>query len=276
VARRRLPLHLFFMMAALLAGGLACNALGGLANGADPTATPRATRTPASDPTQEEEATAEEPTEEEPTEEEPTEEEPTEDVEPTDEVVDGDVLFEDDFSDPSSGWTEDEDETARRSYVDDEYVIEVFDTGWLIWSNAGQDGLSNTDTTVTITNVGEAQDPAFGVICNYTGPDGYYYLGAGPDGYYAIVRSDGDSKDYLTSDENKWEFSDAVEQFADEYVFEAICADDGTLTLIVNGAEIASVQDDTYTSGDIGVFAVSFEETPVEIHYDDLSVADAQ
>jgi hypothetical protein len=277
VAKLRTSWTILLAAAALLAGGLACNAVGGAGNGADPTATPRPARTPADEPTEEEEPTDEEPVDEatrtpRPSRTPEAEEEPTETPEPEA----GGVLFEDDFSDPDSGWGEDEDETAVREYRDDEYVIEIFDTGWLIWNTAGQDGLSNTHTVVTITNVGEAQDPAFGVICNYQDADGFYYLGAGPDGYFGIVRSEGDDDFFLTSDADQWEFSEDVEQFADEYVLEAICAADGTLTLVVNGTEIASVQDTTYTEGDVGVFVVSFEETPVEIHFDDLIVFDAE
>ncbi len=258
----------------LLLAGLACNALGGPS--AEPTATPRATRTPADDPIEEPtEEPEEEPTEE--PEEEPTEEpeeEPTAEPEeePTDEPAASGVLFEDDFSDPDSGWGDAESDAALREYRDGEYVIEVLDTGWFIWVNPGAGNLSNTHTTVTITNVGEAQDPTFGVMCNYQDEGAYHYMGIGPDGYYAIIRTDGEEDTFLTNDENLWIQSDDIEINADSYTLEAICASDGTLTLIVNGVEIASAQDDTYTEGDIGLFAQSFAEAPVEVHYDDLTV----
>lgn len=182
------------------------------------------------------------------------------------------VLFKDDFSNSNSGWGEAEDETALREYRSGEYVFEIYDTGWFIWNNPDEGDLSNTHTTVTATNVGEAVDPTFGVICNYASEDAFYYMGIGPDGYYAIVRVDGDDDIFLTSDENLWVLSEEIEVNADSYKLEAICAADGTLTLIVNGTEIDSVQDDTYSEGDIGLFALSFEETPVEVHFDDLQV----
>ncbi len=253
---------------ALLVAGLACNAVGG----AEPTSTPRPTRTPAAEPT-EEEPTAEEPTEEEPTEEDPTEE-PTEE-EPTEETQNG-VLFEDDFSDPDSGWEEAEDETALREYRDDEYVMEIYDTGWFIWNNPGQFGLSDTHTIVTVRNVGESQDPTFGVICNFQDDNAFYYMGIGPDGYYAIVRVDGEDDVFLTDEDNQWILSEDIEINAEAYDVEGICAADGTLTLIVNGVEIASVQDDTYSDGDIGLFAQSFEQVPVEVHFDDFVVLPAE
>jgi hypothetical protein len=189
------------------------------------------------------------------------------------------VLFRDDFSNSNSGWGEAEDETALREYRDGEYVFEVYDTGWFIWNNPGENGLSNTHTTVTATNVGEAEDPTFGVICGYEDENAFYYMGIGPDGYYAIVRVEGEEDIFLTSDENLWVQSDDIEINANSYKLEAICAEDGTLTLRVNDVEIDSVQDtaDTlYTEGDIGLFALSFEQTPVEVHFDDLQVIEIE
>jgi hypothetical protein len=182
------------------------------------------------------------------------------------------VLFRDDFSNDNSGWGEAEDDTAKREYRDGEYVMEIFETGWFIWNNPGEGNLANTHTTVTVSNEGEALDPTFGVICNYEDDGAFYYMGIGPDGYYAIVRVDGDDDVFLTSDENLWMQSDDIEINADSYKLEAICAEDGTLTLIVDGTEIASAVDDTYAEGDVGLFVLSFEEVPVEVHFDDLEV----
>ncbi len=186
------------------------------------------------------------------------------------------VLFKDDFSSASSGWGEAEDETALREYRDGKYVFEIYDTGWFIWNNPGEGGLANTHTTVTVTNAGEALDPTFGVICNYEDDGAFYYMGIGPDGYYAIVRVDGEDDVFLTSDENLWVQSDDIEINADSYTLEAVCAEDGSLSLIVDGTEIASAFDDTYSEGDIGLFALSFEEVPVEVHFDDLQVVEVE
>ena len=183
------------------------------------------------------------------------------------------VLFTDDFSDPDSGWNAAEDDSALRAYRAGQYVMEIFKTGWLIWDSPGQGGMSNTHTTVTITNAGESVDPTFGLICNYIDEGAFYFLGFGPDGYYGIGRVEADSTTLLTDPEkNLWQLSDDIEINAARYQVEAVCAADGALTLIVNGVEIASVQDDTYTEGDVGVFAQSFEQLPVEVHFDDLTV----
>ena len=193
------------------------------------------------------------------------------------------VIFRDDFESSNSGWSTGSDDTAEVSYADGAYVIQVFDTNWHIWGNPGED-ISDARISVTVRNVGEAQDPTFGVLCNHEvfneGEDdeysSFYYLGFGPDGYYAIVYWDGEEDIFLTSEDSLWQLSEDIALYADEYQLEAECAADGNLRLIVDGVEIASAVDDTATAGDIGLFALSFEETPVEVHFDDLVVTELE
>ena len=226
-------------------GGLALAYGMGMFNTPEPTAIPtrRPTRTPA-----------------------PTEE-PT--AEPT--TASAGVVFEDDFETNDHDWATGEDETTRRDYRDGEYVLEILDGQWIIWSTPNMSDVSHINTAVTVTNLG-GDDATFGLICNYQANDAFYYLGFGEDGYYAIVRVEGDEDIFLTSDENLWIKSEAIAEFEETYELEADCAADGTLRLIVDGKLIDEVQDDAYTEGRIGVFAQSFEDLPVEVTFDDMVV----
>jgi hypothetical protein len=51
------------------------------------------------------------------------------------------------------------------------------------------------------------------------------------------------------------------------------CAD-GNIALYVDGSKVDSADDDTYSSGDIGLFAWTGDGTPAEIHYDNLVVTE--
>ncbi len=269
--------------ALLLMAGLACNAIGGLANGADATPTARPTRTPAAEPTEAEptaeeppeEATAEEPTEA-PTDEEPTEAEPiaeaTTGAESTLVPQNGEVLFEDNFDEDVNGWDVDSDDTTAREFRDGIYAIQVANTVWFAWSNPVTDDMTDVHMAVTVRNTG-GNDPAFGVICGYLNSDAFYFMGFGDDGFYAIARIVGNDFVLLTSDENSWIQSDQIEQFQDSYQLEGSCAADGTLTLVVDGVVIDQVQDsDPYGAGGIGLFVQSFDNVPVEVEFDDLTV----
>ena len=46
----------------------------------------------------------------------------------------------------------------------------------------------------------------------------------------------------------------------------------GDLVLYVDGQQVASASDSTYTSGDTGLFAWSGDKVPAEIRYDDFVV----
>jgi hypothetical protein len=185
------------------------------------------------------------------------------------------ALFEDDFETEANDWSTAEDDTSRRSFRDGEYVMEVLDGAWIIWSTPDMDEVSHVNVAVTVTNYG-GEDATFGVICNFQGNDAFYYLGFGEDGYYAIVRVDGDEDTVLTSEENLWEKSEAIAEFEGTYELDADCADDGTLRLKVDGVTIAEVQDDTYTEGTVGFFVRSFEDLPVEVGFDNLSVTELE
>ena len=184
------------------------------------------------------------------------------------------VLFEDNFSDTDSGWCVDADDTGALDYNNGEYVFQVFQTDWMIWCNPGRESLSNIHVEVTAMNTGSAADPTFGIICNYIDESQFYYMGIGADGYFAIVKFQGEDDIFLSSDENLWITSDDIELGAASYQLAADCGSDGSLVLYVDGKQIGSANDTSYTGGDVGLFTLSFEETPVEVHFDNLTVTE--
>lgn len=180
-------------------------------------------------------------------------------------------LFEDDFSKSNSGWTTDSDETASKDYEDGEYVFRVTDTGWFVWGNPDK-SFSDVHIEVTAKNTGTASNNKFGIICHYDDDArNYYYMGIGSNGFYAIVRSDNNEDTYLSNDEDLWIESEAIPQNADSYRIGADCAN-GKLALYVDDTLIASADDATYSSGDVGLFAFTFDEADAEVRFDDFVV----
>jgi hypothetical protein len=185
------------------------------------------------------------------------------------------VIFQDSFQNSRGSWSSFTDETGAVNVRNGAYEMEVFEPNWHIWGTPEQD-ISNAKIKVNVTSLGDASDPGFGVICNYQSNDAFYYAGFGPDGFYAIVYWDGEDDVSLLGGERLWQQSDEIEQFAESYELEVECADDGTITLFVDGVEIASANDSTYTSGNIGLFAVSFDNVPVKVRFDDLVVTELE
>ncbi len=228
--------------------------------------TRRPTRTPA-EPTEAPTRTPDEPTEQ------PTRR-PTRTPSPsrTPEGLVAEVLFEDTFDENVNGWDVVSDDNAAREFRAGIFAIQVSKPVWFAWSNPVTDDMTDVHIAVEVRNTGD-NDPAFGVICSYLNSDAFYFMGFGDDGFYAIARIEGDDFILLTSDENTWIRSDQIEQFKDSYQLEGSCAADGTLTLVVDGVIIDQVQDsDPYGAGDIGLFVQSFDNVPVEVEFDDLTV----
>jgi hypothetical protein len=180
------------------------------------------------------------------------------------------TLFEDDFSDRRSGWTTGVGESGSVDYVADEYAIKVGDSNWFIWGVPGESDLADIHIEVTAIDLGPATDAGFGIICHYVDDQNFYYLGIGSDGYYAIARFVDDEVTFL-SDSEGWIESDGIALDAASYRLGADCGQ-GTLTLYVDGEAIDSVADDTFSSGDVGLFVLSASEPNAEVHFDDFVV----
>jgi hypothetical protein len=178
------------------------------------------------------------------------------------------ALYKDDFSSESSGWGTGTDDTGSLEYEAGEYVFVVTQPELFVWGTAADENFDAIHIEVTARNVGEAEDPLFGVICGYQDDENFYSLGIGSDGYFSIIRVVNDQDETLAGDEGP---SDSITLNAETYTLGADCGN-GRLALYVNGTEIASVDDDTFGQGNIGLFTWTFDQTPAEVHFDDVVV----
>ncbi|MBM4423842.1 MAG: hypothetical protein FJ030_10670 [Chloroflexi bacterium] len=181
------------------------------------------------------------------------------------------ALFKDDFSNSESGWGTGSDSTSAVEYVNGELAVQVFETGWIIWSTANEPTLSNVHIEVTAKNVGGGLGTPFGIICNYQDQNNFYYFAINSAGDYAIAKTVPGSEDIFLTNDNLWDESSDIADSAASYRIGADCAN-GTLTLYVDGKQIASVADSTYTTGDVGVFAWTEQDDTAQANFDDFIV----
>ena len=181
-------------------------------------------------------------------------------------------LFEEDFSSRSNGWDVISTDSHSVDYGAGDYSVQIFTTEWFVWANPNEANLSLADVHVEVTarNTGAATEPGFGIMCHYMDEENYYYLGVSTDGYHIIAKTEGGVDTVLTG-ADKWSSSDQVPLNAASYRVGADCGK-GTLTLYVNGKQVASLVESTFTVGTVGLFAQAFAEQPVEIRFDDLVV----
>jgi hypothetical protein len=185
------------------------------------------------------------------------------------------VLFEDDFSDPGSGWyLDDNPEEGSYAYENGVYAITALSNGLQMWGNAGRSfGDMVIEVDATQVSAPANNNNAYGVGCRIQENGDGYFLRISADGYYAIyvVTSDPETGDTTFTALLDWTQSGAINQGNATNHITATCAG-SSLSLNVNGQMLGSTQDSTYATGDIAVTATTFEDQPTTIHYDNVVV----
>lgn len=178
------------------------------------------------------------------------------------------VLFQDDFSDPLSGWDQVEVSDGVTDYVDGVYRIFVNTTNTDVWANPG---LSFNDSYVEVmaTKVGGDNNNDFGVICRYQDENNFYFFIISSDGYYGIGKVVNGEQLLIGND--SMPPSEVIKQGDESNHLRAGCVG-SQLSLAVNGQMLAEYEDTNFVSGDIGLLAGSFENPGTDIHFDNLVV----
>lgn len=205
----------------------------------------------------------------------------TEEVLPTEEPAsteteestgDSDVLLDDDFREGRDNWATGTNAESSVEYLNDALNVQVLTDNYIVWTFPNEEQYENIHMEVTVNNNGSDPDAAFGFFCNMQWPidDSRYYFAVTVRGEYAIARAALAQDDEVLTNNGSWETSDLIAENAASYRLGADCGN-GTLTLYVDGQEIDSVSDSTYTSGSIAIFAWSGEEfNKVDFSFDDF------
>jgi hypothetical protein len=174
--------------------------------------------------------------------------------------------WNEDFSSPGT-WKTESDAAAEVTVQDEVLRIHVAVPNQLAWATAEKD-LRDFHLTVDATQVAGPDDNEYGVLVRYQDPGNFYRFSISGDGYFLVAKSVDGELETLGSN---WTPSDAIDQGQATNTLDVICAGD-TLTFQVNGQQIAQVTDDEFAHGDVGLYAGTFYEGGVEVHFDNLRV----
>lgn len=178
----------------------------------------------------------------------------------------GDVLFQDDFSNPNSGWDVWSEGGSSVLYEEGGLRFRVNQSHFDFWSRPGKH-YDNVCLAVNTTKLGGPDNNDFGLMCRYQDKENYYAFLVGSDGYQGIVKVQ-EGVYSILSGENL-QYSEVIRQGSATNKIQAECI--GTsLLLIVNGEPVAAVQDAQFGSGEIGLIAGTFETPGVDILFDDF------
>jgi hypothetical protein len=180
----------------------------------------------------------------------------------------GDVLFQDDFSRPASGWDRDRNRSYRSDYVDGVYRIEILEAETTAWSNPGL-AFGDIRIEVDAGKSAGSDDNAYGVICRYQDPGNYYFFLISSDGFAGIgARREGTAA--LLTGEAMLP-SEAIVLGPGPNHLRADCSGN-RLSLFVNGVPVAEIEATDWAQGDVGVIAASFSGPGAVIDFDNFSV----
>jgi hypothetical protein len=187
-------------------------------------------------------------------------------------VLGSGALLEDDFSGSGSSWGVGTDADSSVEYLNDGLNMFVAKDYWFVWSTPNDEQYENIHIEVTAKNESADSTAAFGIICNMQITDTSYYFAITGAGEYGIGRYTL-TDDVLLTNDGQWGTSDAIQSGLSSYRIGADCASDGTLTLYVDGQQVDSVNDTTYSSGYVGLFTWSGEElNGTDVTFDDFVV----
>ena len=178
------------------------------------------------------------------------------------------VLFKDDFSDPTSGWTRVSANNGLTDYDDGVYRILVEQPNTDIWARP-QQRFGDISIEVNTFKVSGDRNNRFGVICRLNAPSSFYTFLISSDGYYGIGKVEG--SDYSLIGMESMQASEAIEQGAAVNTIRADCLG-STLSLYVNGQKLIEVQDDEFKSGDVGLIAGAYATPGTDIRFDQFTV----
>lgn len=183
-------------------------------------------------------------------------------------VLGSGALLEDDFSDNDT-WGTGTDADSSVEYSDSALKFLVNRDLYFVWSTPNDEEYENIHVEVTANNNSSDEMGAFGIICNLQLTNTSYYFAVTGAGEYAIGKYTF-AGDTLLTNGGQWAESDKITPNAGSYRIGADCGNN-TLTLYVDGQQIDSVSDTTYTSGNVGLFAWSGEQlNGTDVTFDDF------
>jgi hypothetical protein len=182
-------------------------------------------------------------------------------------VASGSILFQDDFSQPITGWDRYQVNGGIMDYDGGGYRFLVNDLNTNFWSTPHKN-YADVRLEVDTGKLAGPDENRIGLICRYTGEDYYFFL-ISSDGYYGIGIFTGGQATLLGQSE--MQASTSINKGLAINHLRADCAGD-KLALYVNGLEAASVQDASLKSGDIGMLAGTFGQPGVDVIFDNFVV----
>jgi hypothetical protein len=181
------------------------------------------------------------------------------------------VLFDDDFSDPNSGWPAEQNDQGTYSYQPDGYHIFVTGNSRTLWAFA--DGVhDDASTYVDATPLTEGTMNYFGLVCRIQADKASFY--------YFVVRGSGDfaigkykNNEFQSLLPEQWRPSDAIHQGTQTNQLRVDCSEN-TLRFYANNIMLGEATDADFTAGYSGLIAATLSDQDFEVRFNNFLVTE--
>ena len=180
----------------------------------------------------------------------------------------GQALYHDDFSDPSSGWRETVSQNGSLGYSDGAYRILVQSAGYDLWAVSGQ-AYGDVQIEADATRLAGPLNNRFGLICRFQDINNFYVFFVSSDGYYSIGKIKNGTASLLG--QAMMAYNSFIQQGGGPNHLRFDCIGN-TLKGTVNGQVLAITSDADFSGGDAGFIAGAFDESGVEVSFDNFVV----
>jgi hypothetical protein len=183
-------------------------------------------------------------------------------------VEPGEVLFQDDFSNPSSGWQRASTAGGILDYDGGGFRFLVTAPDFNFWSVPGK-SFSNVIMDVDVARLTGPVENRMGLICRYSDSNNYYFFVISSDGYYGIGKVVGGQLSLIGQTEML--YTPAIQQGLVVNHLQAQCVGD-QLIFYINDSPMPLASDAALTKGDVGLLAGTFDQPDVDVVFDNFVV----
>jgi hypothetical protein len=181
------------------------------------------------------------------------------------------ILFQDDFSNVNSGWDRSTNDSYSSDYANGGYRINVVPPNTIFRGNLNQSFQNDVRIEVDATKSGGPDNNSFGVTCRYQDMDNYYYFYISSDGNVGIWIENTGTKTIISSSDGKMTSDSSINQGAATNHLRVDCIGN-TLTLFVNGTQVATATDSSFTGGNVGLIARTYLDGGTDILFKNFFV----
>jgi hypothetical protein len=176
------------------------------------------------------------------------------------------LAFNDDFT-SSRFWSDDRGGSFRLDYASGGYRITNDVISDIVYSTR-TDSYGAVRVEATAQRLMGPLDSYFGVVCNFVNGGNYYLFAVGPDGWYGIVKKQASQTIIMKEGMDQ---SGTIQAGTNAVTVRGDCYS-GQLVLYVNGVQMATVRDLSFTGGSVGLGVGTRKTGGAQILFDNYSI----